>query len=78
YYDPNKAGPDERGISDKPGMIMKMHLGKRYTQGQWSTAETDAFNDPTAASVSDDPALGGDPDHEQDGHKHTTKCLSCS
>jgi len=76
YYDKSKSGPDERGL-DGDGMIMKMHLGKRYTQGQWSRDETQAFNDPTAVGVSDDPALGGDPDHEQDGHKHTTKCLSC-
>jgi hypothetical protein len=77
YWDPNKRGIDERGLEDN-GMIMKMHGGKRYVQGQWSTAETEAFHDPTAVSVSDDPAMGGDPDHEQDGHHHTSKCLSCS
>ncbi len=76
YYDGKVSGPDERGISG-PGMIMKMNVGKRYVQGGWSTAETEAFNDPEAVSVSDDPKMGGDPDHEQDGHKHTTKCLSC-
>jgi hypothetical protein len=76
YYDRSKSGPDERGLQGD-GMIMKMAIGKRYTQGQWSRDETKAFNDPTAVGVSDDPALGGDPDHEQDGHKHTTKCLSC-
>jgi hypothetical protein len=77
YYDGSKNGPDERGLSGK-GMIMKMHIGQRYTQGQWSTAETQAFNDPTAVDVSDDPKMGGDPDHEQDGHHHTSKCLSCA
>jgi len=77
YYDGSQSGPDERGINGK-GMIMKMHIGKRYTLGQWSTAETEAFHDPTAVSVSDDPAMGGDPDHEQDGHHHTGKCLSCA
>ncbi|HVV37113.1 MAG TPA: hypothetical protein VHC63_10965 [Acidimicrobiales bacterium] len=77
YYDGSKSGPDERGINGK-GMIMKMHGGKRYTQGQWDTAETQAFNDPTAVSVSDDPSMGGDPPHEQDGHHHTGKCLSCT
>jgi hypothetical protein len=76
YYDGSKSGIDERGLQGQ-GEIMKMHLGKRYTQGQWDTKETDAFNDPTAVSTSDDPALGGDPPHEQDGHHHTTKCLSC-
>lgn len=77
YYDGSKRGIDERGIEGS-GMIMKMAIGKRYTQGQWTPEDTKAFNDPTAVAVSDDPALGGDPDHEQDGHKHTTKCLSCS
>jgi hypothetical protein len=76
YYDGSKTGPDERGLQGT-GMIMKMHIGKRYVQGGYSTAETDAFNDPTAVDVSDDPAMGGDPNHEQDGHHHTTKCLSC-
>jgi hypothetical protein len=76
YYDPDKSGIDERGLQGN-GEIMKMHLGKRYTQGQWDTKETDAFHDPTAVATSDDPALGGDPDHEQDCHKHNTKCLSC-
>ncbi|MEY2418762.1 MAG: hypothetical protein QOG90_1442 [Actinomycetota bacterium] len=77
YYDPNKSGIDERGLNGQ-GEIMKMHLGKRYTQGQWDNKETAAFNDPTAVATSDDPALGGDPDHEQDGHHHTGKCLSCT
>jgi hypothetical protein len=76
YYDASKSGIDERGLQGN-GMIMKMNGGKRYTSGQWPTTDTAAFNDPTAISVSDDPALGGDPDHEQDGHKHTAKCLSC-
>ncbi len=76
YYDGTREGPDERGLRDK-GMIMKMAGGKRYVQGQWSRDDTKAFNDPTAIDVSDDPAIGGDPNHEQDGHKHATKCLSC-
>jgi hypothetical protein len=77
YYDGSKSGNDERGLSGN-GMVMKMHGGKRYQLGQWDNAETAAFNDPTAVANSDDPAMGGDPAHEQDGHKHTGKCLSCS
>jgi hypothetical protein len=76
YYDGTKSGPDERSLQGT-GMIMKMAGGKRYLQGQWTRDETKAFNDPTAIGVSDDPNLGGDYPHEQDGHKHTTKCLSC-
>ncbi len=77
YYDGDVSGIDERGVDGK-GMIMKMAVGKRFVQGQFTRDETKAFNDPTAVSVSDDPKMGGDPDHEQDGHKHNTKCLSCS
>jgi hypothetical protein len=77
YYDATKQGIDERG-QQGTGEIMKMHLGKRYKLGQWPTGPSDAFNDPSAVSTSDDPALGGDPPHEQDGHHHTTKCLDCS
>jgi hypothetical protein len=76
YYDGSRQGIDERGVQGS-GMVMKMAGGKRYLLGQWDTNETKAFNDPTAVAISDDPAMGGDPDHEQDGHKHTTKCLSC-
>ncbi len=28
-------------------------------------------------AVSDNPPGGGEPNHEQDGHTHKTKCLSC-
>jgi hypothetical protein len=77
YYDVKRQGADERGLMG-PGMVMKMHGGKRFLNGQWDSAATQAFNDPSALTTSDDPAMGGDPPHEQDGHKHTGKCLSCS
>lgn len=76
YYDVQRQGADERGLRG-PGMVMKANGGKRYLPGQWDTSPPKAFNDPTALDTSDDPAMGGDPPHEQDGHKHTGKCLSC-
>ncbi len=76
YYDSPRRGVDERGL-DGTGMIMKMNQGKRYQPGQWPVGDTAAFNDPTALDTTDNPPGGGDPDHEQDGHKHDTKCLSC-
>jgi hypothetical protein len=77
YYDRRRNGNDERGLNGD-GMVMKMNGGKRYLPGQFDTSPTKAFNDPSALTTSDDPAIGGDLPHEQDGHKHTTKCLSCS
>lgn len=77
FYDRNKSGIDERGLQGN-GMVMKAAGGKRYELGQWDASPTKAFNDPAAIATSDAPELGGDPDHEQDGHKHTGKCLSCS
>ena len=76
YYDAQRQGADERGLRG-PGMVMKVNGGKRYLPGQWDTSPVKAFNDPTALDTSDDPAMGGDPPHEQDGHKHSAKCVSC-
>jgi hypothetical protein len=77
YYDPNVSGPDER-TEQGNGMIMKVDGGKRYAPGQWPTGEPHVFNSAGAATVTDNPAGGGDPPHEQDGHAHNKKCLSCS
>ncbi|MDP1792930.1 MAG: hypothetical protein Q8K63_02230 [Acidimicrobiales bacterium] len=37
-------------------------------------AEANALRDPTSVDVQDGNA---DPVHEQDGHKHTNKCVNC-
>jgi hypothetical protein len=77
WYAPNVAGPDER-TEQGNGMIMKVDGGRRYVAGQWPTTEPNVFNMAGAATVTDNPAGGGDPVHEQDGHAHNKKCLSCS
>lgn len=77
YYDPNVSGPDER-TEQGNGMIMKVDGGKRYAPGEWPSTEPRVFNAAGAATVTDNPAGGGDPPHEQDGHTHNKKCLSCS
>jgi hypothetical protein len=77
FYDPNVAGPDER-TEQGTGMIMKVDGGRRYLPGQWPTTEPNVFNRAGAATVTDNPVGGGDPTHEQDGHTHNKRCLSCS
>ena len=77
FYDPSVPGPDER-TEQGNGMVMKVDGGKRYAPGQWPTSEPNVFNRAGAATVTDNPAGGGDPPHENDGHTHNKKCLSCS
>lgn len=77
FYDPGVRGPDER-TEQGDGMIMKVDGGRRYSPGQWPTTEPNVFNRAGAATVTDNPVGGGDPTHEQDGHTHNKKCLSCS
>ena len=78
FWDADARGPDERG-QDGSGMIMKARGGHRYRPGEWTTDPSLAFIREGAIAVSDDPALGGDSfEHEQDGHTHTKRCLSCS
>ena len=61
-------------------MIMKVNLGKRYQLGQWPSTPAQVYGDTVQPiAVSDNPPGGGtDPAHEQDGHKHAGRCLSCS
>lgn len=81
YYDNQRNGPDERSL-DGTGMIMKMNGGQRYEVGKmpsgdmntYFNAGANAMRDPKAVDVQDGNA---DPVHEQDGHRHNTKCLSC-
>jgi hypothetical protein len=59
-------------------MMMKVSGGKRYRPGLWPTSNPKAFvEDGTEIAVSDDPKLSGDLPHEQDGHTHTGRCMSC-
>jgi hypothetical protein len=76
FYAANATGPDERGNQGN-GMVMKVDGGKRYDLGEWPTTEPRAFDLTGAIAVSDNPPGGGDPPHEQDGHTHKTRCLSC-
>jgi len=77
YYKADEQGPDERGQQGS-GMIMKVNGGRRYKPGEWTTDPSAAFNPAGAIAISDDPALGGDDlSHEQDGHQHRKRCLSC-
>jgi hypothetical protein len=77
WYSPSTRGPDER-TQDGLGMVMKVDGGKRYLAGQWPTTDPKVFDTNGAAATSDNPPGGGDPPHEQDGHSHNTRCLSCS
>lgn len=78
WYDVNASGPDERSMNGQ-GMMMKANGGQRYRLGQWPQRPPDAFKPAGAVAVSDNPAGGGDPPHEQDGHTHpaSQRCLSC-
>ena len=75
WYDPNARGPDERS-KQGTGMMMKSDGGKRYQLGQWPTDDPH-IRQPGALAVSDNPEGGSNFPHEQDGHTHTTRCLSC-
>lgn len=77
WYSPNTRGPDERSV-DGLGMVMKVDGGKRWMIGQWPASEPKVFDPNGAATVTDNPAGGGNPPHEEDGHRHNKRCLSCS
>ena len=74
YFDPNAQGPDERDEQGS-GMMMKTDNGKRYQLGQWPEEDPHVYQGGVA--ISNTPEGGGNPDHEQDGHTHGTRCLSC-
>jgi hypothetical protein len=78
WYDSQASGPDERS-EQGTGMMMKSDGGKRYALGQWPQADTKAFVPAGAIGANDDPpGAVADPQHEQDGHTHNKRCLSCS
>jgi hypothetical protein len=76
WYDVNAPGKDERGEQGN-GMMMKVDGGARYEAGKWPVGDPKVFVPEGAIAVSDNPAGGGPFPHEQDGHKHEGKCLSC-
>lgn len=77
WYAVDEPGKDERGEQGN-GMMMKVDGGKRYEAGQWPVGDPKVFVREGAIAVSDNPAGGGPFPHEQDGHKHQGKCLSCA
>ncbi len=77
FYAVDATGPDERG-NQGSGMVMKANGGRRYQVGQWPTTEPRPFDLNGAIAVSDNPPGGGDGPHEQDGHTHNRRCLSCA
>jgi hypothetical protein len=78
WYDANASGPDERSEQGQ-GMMMKSDGGKRYVLGSWPVGDTHAFSPAGAIGATDDPpGATPDPQHEQDGHTHNKRCLSCS
>ena len=76
FYKQDERGKDERD-DDGLGMVMKVNGGKRYRAGQWPDGEPRVFDPEGAIAVGDAPLGQGPFPHEQDGHKHTGKCLSC-
>jgi hypothetical protein len=79
YYDGSAQGKDERGQQGS-GMVMKSNAGKRFLLGQWPRGDAQVYGDAVdPIAVSDNPPGGGtDPAHEQDGHTHKERCMSCS
>jgi hypothetical protein len=73
WWNVNGSGRDETG-KDGPGTLMKVAGGKRYLTGSWPAVEPKVFQTAGAVFTKDLPI----PKHEQDGHTHKGKCLSCS
>ena len=71
WYDPNQVGPDER-TETGPGMMMRADGGRRYKPGQWPAGPPSRANPVMTTDEQNHPP------HEQDGHTHSKRCLSCS
>jgi len=71
WYDPNQVGPDER-TDTAAGMMVRADGGRRYKAGQWPTGPPSRANPVTTTDEQNNPP------HEQDGHTHNKRCLSCS
>jgi hypothetical protein len=76
WFGANQQGKDERG-EQGTGMMMKVDGGTRYEAGHWPSTDPKAFDPNGAIAVSDNPQGGGPFPHEQDGHTHSGKCMSC-
>jgi hypothetical protein len=78
YYDVTARGNDERNANGT-GLVMKSNGGRRYILGGWPAGIPQVFGDaPNPIATSENPPGGPtDAPHEQDGHKHTGKCMSC-
>jgi hypothetical protein len=70
WYDPNMVGPDER-TDTAAGMMVRADGGRRYKPGQWPTGPPSRANPVTTTDDQNNPP------HEQDGHTHNKRCLSC-
>jgi hypothetical protein len=70
WYDPNRVGPDER-TETGAGMMVRADGGRRYAPGSWPTGPPSRANPVTVTAEQNNPP------HEQDGHTHNTRCLSC-
>lgn len=70
WYDPTLVGPDERSET-AAGMIVRADGGRRYRAGQWPSGPPSRANPVTTTDEQNHPP------HEQDGHTHKTRCLSC-
>lgn len=71
WYDPALVGPDERSET-AAGMIVRADGGRRYRLGEWPGGSPSRANPVTTTDEQNHPP------HEQDGHTHDTRCLSCS
>jgi hydrogenase maturation protein HypF len=76
FFGANVSGKDERG-DEGLGMMMKVAGGKRYEAGQWPRTNPNVFNNEGAIAIGTAPPAQGPWPHEQDGHKHNTKCMTC-
>ena len=70
WYDPARVGPDERSEPGQ-GMMVRADGGRRYTAGNWAAGPPSRKNPVTTTDEQNNPP------HEQDGHTHETRCLSC-
>lgn len=74
WYDADRSGPNEVG-EEGQGMLVRVDGGRRYRAGEWPTTAPRVFvEDGTEVAVS---RQGRDPPHEEDGHSHRGRCLSC-
>ncbi|MEX2293639.1 MAG: hypothetical protein WD691_07595 [Acidimicrobiales bacterium] len=71
WYDPTLVGPDERSETGQ-GMMVRADGGRRYTPGNWPAGPPSRKNAVTTTDNQNNPS------HEQDGHTHEKRCLSCA